>query len=59
MRRQCATTAITVITAVRAASIMFVMPAMLGRLVAQLKMRRLDRLRMSRPLLPIHSRVPK
>ena len=39
MLRQCATTAIT---AVRAASIMFAMAAMLGRLVAQLKMPRLD-----------------
>ena len=37
--RQCATTAIT---AVHAASIMFAMAAMLGRLVAQLKMPRLD-----------------
>ena len=39
MLRQCATTAIT---AVRLASIMFAMAAMLGRLVAQLKMPRLD-----------------
>jgi len=39
MLRQCATTAIT---AVHAASIMFAMAAMLGRLVAQLKMPRLD-----------------
>ncbi len=39
MLRQCATTAIT---AVYAASIMFTMAAMLGRLVAQLKMPRLD-----------------
>ena len=39
MLRQCATTAIT---AVHAASIRFAMPAMLGRLVAQLKMPRLD-----------------
>ena len=39
MLRQCATTAITV---VRAASIMFAMAAMLGRLMAQLKMPRLD-----------------
>ena len=37
--RQCATTAIT---AVYAASIMFTMAAMLGRLVAQLKVPRLD-----------------
>jgi len=39
MLSQCATTAIT---AMRAASIMFAMAAMLGRLVAQLKMPRLD-----------------
>ena len=39
MLRQCATTAIT---AVHAASIRFAMPAILGRLVAQLKMPRLD-----------------
>ena len=39
MLRQCAT---TVITAARAASIKFAMAAMLGRLVAQLKMPRLD-----------------
>ena len=39
MLRQCATTAIT---AVYAASIMFTMAAMLGRLVAQLKVPRLD-----------------
>jgi hypothetical protein len=39
MPRQCAT---TTITAVRAASTMFAMAAMLGRLVAQLKMPRLD-----------------
>ena len=39
MFRQCATTAIT---AVCAASIRFTMAAMLGRLVAQLKMPRLD-----------------
>lgn len=39
MLRQCATTAIT---AVHAASIMFAMAAMLGRLAAQLKMPRLD-----------------
>jgi conjugal transfer mating pair stabilization protein TraG len=39
MLRQCATTAIP---AVRAASITFAMAAMLGRLVAQLKMPRLD-----------------
>ena len=39
MLRQCATTAIT---AVYAASIRFAMAAMLGRLVAQIKMPRLD-----------------
>ena len=39
MLRQCATTDIT---AVRAASIRFAMAAMLGRLVAQIKMPRLD-----------------
>jgi hypothetical protein len=39
MLRQCATTAIT---AVHAASTMFAMAAMLGRLAAQLKMPRLD-----------------
>lgn len=39
MLRQCATTAIT---AVHAASTMFAMAAMLGRLVAQFKMPRLD-----------------
>ena len=40
--RQCATTVITAITAMRAASVMFAMRAMLSRLVAQLKMPRLD-----------------
>jgi len=44
MLRQCATTAIT---AVHAASIMFAMAAMLGRLAAQLKMPRLDAYRHS------------
>jgi hypothetical protein len=39
MLRQCATPAIT---AVRAASTMFAMAEMLGRLAAQLKMPRLD-----------------
>jgi hypothetical protein len=39
MLKQCATTAIT---AVRAASTMLAMGAMLGRLVVQLKMPRLD-----------------
>ena len=39
MLRQCAKTATTIL---HAASINFAMPAMLGRLVAQLKMPRLD-----------------
>ena len=43
MLRQCATTAIT---AVNTAPIRFAMAAMLGRLVAQLKMPRLDAYRL-------------
>jgi len=56
MLRQCATTAIT---AVHAASIMFAMAAMLGRLVAQLKMPRLDAYDIPAAALNIKNRRPR